>query len=546
MSIFKRVLSIVILLVALMITFAAVRFGTDGNNPYNNHISTEKVPTFEKIPLDFVHEFNAEKSLPVTASALIDIDNDGVDELFLGGGYNQQDQLFRYQNGNFVSITKAVQLPSKENLTSLASASIDFDQNGFTDLVVSREDGITVYYNNKGQFTPQKIDYDLAGNATPMGLTFGDVNKDGFMDLFVAHYIRKEQMQGQNNFSKDYGPISLLLLNNGDNTFRDATKSAGLEYIHNTFMGILIDIDGDGWLDLIVAHDTGEVRTYRNKGDGTFEMKENPTTNKYSYPMGIAVGDYNNDGQVDFMFSNTGSTVPHFMASGNIEDKTLFNSDWLFFENKGDFKFEDVAEKTQTKDYEFSWGAVFADLNNDGLQELVVAENYVSFPPHNIFKLPGRLLVQKEDHTFVASEETAGNANPHYGITPLVSDFNQDGYLDMVWVNIASPVMAFLNKGGKNNYLQVALPDQVKSLGAKVQLTTTSGKIITEDYIIGEGLNSDQTNILHFGLGQETATLLTVQYISGERQEIKNPVANTLITMPVIAMKDSIETTVAE
>ncbi|WP_161624682.1 FG-GAP repeat domain-containing protein, partial [Winogradskyella psychrotolerans] len=141
-----------------------------------------------------------------------------------------------------------------------------------------------------------------------LGFALGDVNKDGTIDIFISNYIRKKQMVGQNNFSKTYGPISQLLLNNGDNTFKDVTKESGLTYQHNTFMGIFVDIDNDSWLDLVVAHDTGEVRTYQNNGDGTFTVKPNPTTDKYGYPMGIAVGDYNNDGNVDFMFSNTGST----------------------------------------------------------------------------------------------------------------------------------------------------------------------------------------------------------------------------------------------
>lgn len=525
----KRAAVTLIILVCCLMAFVAFRFNADRQNPYDDTIDESKIPLFESIPLDFVHEHNAEKSLPVMASALIDIDNDGVDELFLGGGYGQQDDLFRYEDGKFVSIAAEAALPPKQNVTSLGAASIDFDQNGFTDLVLSREDGITILYNKDGKFKAEKLDYKLADNATPMGLTFGDVNRDGFMDIFVANYIRKEQMEGQNNFSKDYGPVSLLLLNKGDNTFEDFTKNAGLEYIHNTFMGILVDIDGDGWLDLIVAHDTGEVRTYRNKGDGTFEMKENPTTNKYSYPMGIAAGDYDNNGMIDFMFSNTGTTVPHFMASGNIEDKTLFNSDWLFFENKGNFQFEDVAAQTQIKDFEFSWGTVFADMNNDGLQDLIVAENYIAFPPHKMFRLPGRFLVQKENHTFVATESQSKVANPYYGITPLVSDFNQDGYLDLVWVNLGTPSFAFLNKGGSNNYLQVKLEDNVKSLGAKVQVKTTSGRLITEDYIVGEGLVSDQTNLLHFGLGTDKAEKLTIQYLNGTIKTIERPVVNTVV-----------------
>jgi len=541
MKIVKRILLGILALIIILIVIVAITFSTVGNNPYDNTIADSLIPTFKEIPIDFTHQFNGTESLPVTASVLIDINNDGVDELFLGGGYTQQDEIFSYENGKFVSISEKVGLPKKDNLTTLAGASTDFDNNGFTDLIVSREDGITIYFNNNGKFTAKKIDYDLADNATPLGLTLGDVNKDGHTDIFVSNYIRKKQMVGQNNFSKNYGPQSLLLINNGDNTFKNTTIQAGLEYLHNTFMAILIDIDNDTWLDLIIAYDTGEIRTYKNKGDGTFEMKENPSTNKYAYPMGIAVGDYNNDGLVDFMFSNVGSTVPVFIASGNIEDKSLFNPDWIFFENKGDFIFEDVAEKTQTKDFEFSWGAVFADMNNDGLQELIVAENYIDFPPHKVFKLPSRFLTQKEDHTFVATEEKSGVVNPNYAITPLVSDFNKDGYLDMIWVNIGTPVLAYINNGGDNNYIQVKLEDNAGDLGAKVQVITASGRKITEDFIVGEGLTSDQSATLHFGLGKSDVESVTVKYISGKEYTFSEPKINTLLTIPKIIVSDTIQ-----
>ncbi len=450
MKILKYILFGLLAVILVILLLVGFRFKNDANNPYNNKIDQSLVPKFAEIPLNFVQKYNGKESLPVAASGLIDIDNDGVDELFLGGGYNQQDELFKYQDGKFVSISKNTGLPQKENLSTLGVASADFDNNGFSDLIVSREDGITIYYNTDAKFTIKKVDYPLAGDATPLGFALGDVDKDGDIDIFISNYIRKKQMQGQNNFSKTYGPISQLLLNNGNNSFKDVTKESGLYYQHNTFMGILVDIDNDTWLDLIVAHDTGEVRSYKNNGDGTFKVMPNPTTGKYGYPMGIAVGDYNNDGNVDFMFSNTGTSAPHFLARGDV-DESLFESDWIFFENKGNFVFEDVAKKTQISDFEFSWGAVFADMNNDGLQDLIVSENYVEFPPHKIFKLPGRFLTQKSDHTFVATESESGVVNEHYGITPLVSDFNKDGYLDLVWVNIDSPTKVFMNKGGKNN-----------------------------------------------------------------------------------------------
>lgn len=537
MKFLKYIVFGLLTIVLLAIVLVAFKFGTDGNNPYDNEIEESLVPTFSEVSIDFNQQHNGEESLPVIASTLIDINNDGVDELFFGGGFNQQDELFEYKDNAFISISKNVNLPQKTNLTTLGAASADFDNNGFSDIIISREDGITIYYNTDGKFTPSKVAYTLADNATPLGFALGDIDKDGDIDIFISNYIRKKQMVGQNNFSKNYGAVSQMLLNNGDNTFTDVTKASGLYYQHNTFMGIFVDIDNDSWLDLIVAHDTGEVRTYKNNGDGTFKNMPNPTTNYYAYPMGIAVGDYNNDGKVDFMFSNTGTSAPHFLARGKV-DESEFNSDWIFFENKGNFVFEDVADKVKVADFEFSWGAVMADMNNDGLQELIVAENYVEFPPHKMFKLPGRFLTQKEDHTFVATEDKSGVVNKNYAITPLVSDFNQDGYLDLVWVNMSGPSKVFINKGGKNNYLQLAFDETSENIGAKIKVITTSGKIITEDYVIGEGLVSDQSATIHIGLGKDTIKSVKIFYINGTVQNLNDIKINSRTVVPkVITLK---------
>ncbi len=430
------------------------------------------------------------------------------------------------------------QFAVKDGFLGGGACVFDCNNDGFQDFYLTGGKQPDRLYLNQKDGTFKNI---LAGSGLEItkdfvtqGVAGADVNRDGFVDLFITTNTTMDTNQVIPR------AINLFFLNNGDNTFTNATASAGLEYTHNTFMGVFIDIDNDTWLDLIVAHDTGEIRTYKNKGDGTFEMKDNPSTNMYGYPMGIAVGDYNNDGLVDFMFSNTGSTVPVFMASGDIEDKSKFSSDWYFYENQGGFVFKDVGEKTLTKDYEFSWGAVFADMNNDGLQELIVAENYVEFPPHKLFKLPGRFLVQKEDHTFASTEDISGVENPNYGITPLVSDFNQDGYLDMVWVNLGSPISAYINEGGDNNFLKVTLADNATDLGAKVQVVTASGKELTEFYVVGEGLTSDQSNILHFGLGKEKAKSVTVNYISGKTYVVNSPKINSLIDIPSIIASDTI------
>ncbi|WP_299312788.1 CRTAC1 family protein [uncultured Aquimarina sp.] len=528
----KKILKILGILVLLLIILVLGFFWRDAvSDKYDVSIDADQIPTFKQIALDFTHQYNGEKSLPIAPSALIDINNDNVDELFFGGGMNQEDAIFAYRDNKFINISSETNLPDKvTTTTTVGVVSADFDNNGYTDLLIGREDGLHLYYNTEGKFTAKTINTPINEKSNPAGITVGDIDKDGDLDIFLATYLKKELMEGQTIFEDyDYGSTSELLLNNGDNTFKSITKQAGLDYVHNTFQGVLVDIDNDSWLDLVVVHDTGEARTYKNNGDLTFTMKENPLTKKFAYPMGLAVGDYNNDGLVDFMFSNTGSTLPRFLAKGDIKDASLFNEKWILFKNEGNFKFTDAAAEAKIADYEFSWGCTFADMNNDGLQDLMVAENYVDLAPNKLFRLPGRFLIQKEDHTFVPTEEESGVVNPHFGITSLVSDFNQDGYLDMVWTNIDTPSLAYINQGGTNNYIQIDLKDNAESQGAKVTIETDTKKL-TDWLVSGEGLASDQTALLNFGLGTDSSIhKITVNYTNGSTFELENPKINSIV-----------------
>ena len=489
-------------------------------------VPASEIPTFTNIPLPHRNIFDSKKSLPLMASAMIDIDNDGVDELFMGGGVTQQDAIYKYTETGFVDISQQVNLPQKDGFsTTLGAVSFDLDDNGFSDLLLTGDAGVFWYKNNNGQFTKEKIAVQVNEKSTPATLTVADYDKDGHADLFLANYIRLEKMEGQTIFKDaNYGASSLLLKNNGDNTFSDVTTAAGLDYIHNTFQGVFLDIDNDSWMDLVVAYDTGEARTYKNKGDGTYKLMPNPLTGKFAYPMGIAVGDFNNDGLVDFFFSNTGSSVPEFLARGDLEKKDVFTPKWLLFRNDGDFKFTDVAAQTKVADFEFSWGALFQDFNLDGRQDLVVAENYVDFPPHQLFKLPCRFMVQRPNGTFAAVEEQAGVINKNYAISPLTSDFNQDGYPDLVYTNLNGTSQAFINQGGENHYLSIKFPETSAYAGTAVQVITSDNKKVSGVYVIGEGLSSDQTNIVTLGLGATTSVKsLTIRYPSGETKTIGNP-----------------------
>jgi len=123
-------------------------------------------------------------------------------------------------------------------------------------------------------------------------------------------------------------------------------------------------------------------------------------------------------------------------------------------------------------------------------------------------------LIQKEDHTFVPTEKESGVENPYFGIAALLSDFNTDRHLDLIWTNINGPLNAFINKGNTNNFVQVDLVDDAEAMGAKVTVVTPE-RILTDWMVTGEGLASDQTALLHFGFGTsqriDKTTILTVK-----------------------------------
>lgn len=493
-------------------------------------VDAAAIPTFVEAKLDFVHQ-HRKGSLPFLGSAIVDANGDGVPELFLGGGAGQSDALYQFKDGAFVDISAGSGLSKEGNEPTYGAAAMDANQDGKSDLFVARESGIYLYTNRGGTFVGKKLAAPFNDKSVPMSFALADINNDGWIDLYVPAYLPKAKMEGMNIFNKEgYGATSLMLLNNGDNTFKDITQESGLSYIHNSFQGVFVDLDDDNQLDLVVAHDTGHVKTWKNLGNCTFQDAPNPSSSTYGYPMGIGVGDYNNDGHADVFFSNVGPTVPLFMARGDLRADQVFNPKLLFFRSEGGFKLTDVGVQTKTADYEFSWGVLMEDFNLDGRQDIAIAQNFIDFPGHKFFRLPGRLLLQKEDSTFAAVEQQAGVENRLFAITPLSADFNGDGYPDLVYANLNGPARAFLNRGGSAHYLKVALKDDPKSIGAVVTVETGAGKKLYGHFVTSEGLCSDSSHALTFGLGAETVVRkVTIKYLSGGIEEIDNPKVDATI-----------------
>ena len=525
-------------LVCLLALFVVLRFLNDAKVPYE--VSTEgvNVPTYTEIDLPFSHNYVKANQIQATGGCAFNLD-DGAEELFLCGGQDQADAIYRFEDGSFKDITAETGL-TKEDMSeaSMSATSLDVDHDGDNDLIVTRKNSIWLYTNDGGKLTGAKLEVAIDEDTTPLSIAVADLNRDGHFDMFVCGYIKKEFIEGYNIFNKEgYGGKSGLFINNGDNTFTDKTEEAGLAYKHNTFQAVFFDADKDGNEDLIIAHDTGQVRTWRNKGGMTFENVKNPNSDVFSYPMGIAVGDYDTDGLVDFFFSNTGTTAPPFIAKGDLKPDQTYYPDWILFHNDGDFKFTDTADKTKLADYEFSWGCVFEDFNLDGMTDLVVSENYVDLPPHKIpfLRLPGRFLLQTPSGEFAAVGAEAGIVNKLYSISPVTADFNLDGAPDIVHVNIAGASKAFISKNSDKGFVKVSLPNTVECVSAMVKAELADGRMIYEPFVKGEGLCSDSSPIVTIGTGGEEIKSVEVTLLDGRSQNFDAPELGSTLSCEVVA-----------
>ena len=510
------------LLFLLLSAFGALRFWQAEKTPQG-----ETDLAFEAAALPFTHEADLVNSLPFLASAAIDIDGDGTDELFLGGGAAQADAMFAFNNGAFKKLPLSFTKDAVD--ATHGAATMDIDNDGDTDLFTARESGIWFHENVDGKFGSVKLPLNLADNTTPLSIGFGDVNKDGLADMYVAGYIKIGLVEGETIFSDNYGGFSYLFLNEGDGAWRDISKDTGVWRQHNTFLGVFADLDNDKDSDLVIAQDTGVVEIYSNNGDMTFSPVENPSV--YSYPMGVAVGDYDNDGLVDLYFSNVGYTLPPAILRGDLKKDDPFNPSYMLFRNEGGLKFSDTSDAMNAARYGFGWGTVMADMNLDGREDLLAAQNYARFPANDLLQhYPGKIL-QNYGNKFSPVEKVAGAENRLFGIAPIVSDFNGDGWPDLVWANLDGASLAYINKGGTRNWIKVRLPNTADSLNARVTVKADNGLTQTKQLLTSQGLGSDQGRDLIFGLGDaESVTSVTVEFQNGVTREFAAPETGTLIT----------------
>jgi hypothetical protein len=461
--------------------------------------------------------------------ALIDYDGDGWPDIYftnapsvsmaLAGQKAKSALYHNNHDGTFTDVAEKAGVATP--CWAMGAAVGDYNNDGKPDLVVSCFGGVVLYRNNgDGTFTDvtkaSGLDKDK-GWAT--GVSFGDYNGDGWSDLFVPHYVdldlhdlplfgSKKTCQYK-GVAVQCGPRGLngspdnLYRNNGDGTFTDVSKQAGVDDPKHLFglTSVWSDFDGDGKLDLLVANDGEPNFLYKNLGDGHFKdialdagVAVSQDGNEQAN-MGIALGDITNQGRMSLFIS-------HFSD----EYATLFRSD-------GALNFTDIsyaAGVAQATEPYVGWGDAFLDLNNSGWQDLILANGHVypqvDSPGTKLsYKEPKLVLRNQHDGTFKDVSSTSGAALrvPQVSRGLAVGDLFNTGALNVVVENlVGGPMVLESRPNPSNHWVSFSLegaPMNRLALNARVRITT--GSLVQVQEIRSGGSYLSQSDLrLHFGL----------------------------------------------
>ena len=488
--------------------------------------------------------------------ALLDYDNDGWLDIYLvnGSTYDAMSgkttpphaALFHNNHdGTFTDV--AAQAGVTNDRWGFGVAIGDYDNDGWPDIYVSNFGKNRLYHNNHdGTFTDVAEKAGVALGNWSTGATFGDYDGDGRLDLFVPGYVHYDlnhppvpgssvvafstcQFRGINVMC---GPRGLkgegdhLFHNNGDGTFTDVSVKAGVSDPNNYYglTAVFADVNNDGKPDLIVADDSTPNYLYLNKGNGTFEdvsyasgyaLDEN---GRETASMGIAVGDYRNNGLLDLY-------------------NTVFSDDYNpLYRNDGGGNFTDISYRMGIAEVTIpflGWGTGFLDFDNDGWKDLFVANGHVYPEVDNsgwgtTFAERPLLFHNLKGDKFEVMPAVKGT-----GLAELLTargaafgDLFNDGKIDVVINQLDRPPVLLRNVSpDKNHWVGLKLIGGPKSprdaVGSTVYLTA-GGIRQRGDVLSGGSFASSNDQRLHFGLGMNTSVQsVEIHWPSGSVQRIK-------------------------
>jgi len=340
-----------------------------------------------------------------SGSAVADVDGDGSEDFFLGGSPNAA--LYRNRSdGTFEDVTEAFGLPRPYPAAATGVVFFDYDNDGWPDLYVSAVAGGDRLFHNVGG---RRFEDVTSAAGVPPGRwssmpVVADYDRDGFLDVYVIRMGDHEKTSPEPNYEARNGVPDTLLHNNGDGTFSDVSRRAGVAGTGWGLAGGWADYDEDGWPDLYVGNEFGFSALYHNDHDGTFTNVSDRTHAKdRAATMGVAWGDYDNDGHLDLyaanMYANSRwalihpdfpAPIPwHFRLLGYFTSEVQQQSDSIFdqltrgntlFHNNGDGTFTDASDAAGVRDAQWAWGTEFVDYNNDGWLDIYAVNGFVSGP----------------------------------------------------------------------------------------------------------------------------------------------------------------------
>jgi enediyne biosynthesis protein E4 len=508
-----------------------------------------------------------------------DINKDGLDDIFFTGNLVRNKLYLNKGNLKFEDISEKSGIEGNHQWFT-GSTMADVNNDGWLDIYVCvsakyKPKGNLLFLNNSDNtFTECAAAYGINDKSSSVQATFFDYNNDGLLDLYVANYPVIPVSMGARYYhnkmiENKYEESGHLYRNNGDNTFTDVTKEAGVQNFGMSIGVVAMDLNNDGWKDLYISNDFNVPDyLYLNNGDGTFKSIVRESTFQTSiFGMGFDAADINNDGLID-LYQIDMTPEDHYRRMVNVSpmSRETFNLSLdygLHYQymqnslqiNNGIFNnipiYSNISLFAGVAYTDWSWGGLFMDMDNDGNKDLIVttgvlrdindrdvmndSKNNVYFKQNKEYRpelfpstpVKNHVFRNNGDFTFTNKADSWGFAKPGFANGVAYSDLDNDGDLDVVISNLNAEAGIYENKvvPASFHYLKVNLEGPLTNqfgLGGIV-IVRTGDIAQKQELTLSRGYQSSVPTTIHFGLAlNDTIDELTVVWPDKKQQVLKN------------------------